>query len=148
MTVLAPPPQPRASPGLGLHASHPPSLSFSSLWSLSLLCTGPTSILVHSGGRGAVLWSWSRSGEWRARDCKFLAVAGALQGTFTRGKFNGLVPQGRIRLLGTLSCKGKDRQWGSGSLWSGMPTLPTRSTERYPGQNSSSALHQAPHSTS
>ena len=109
-----------------------PSLPLILLPPLSLLRPGPTSILVHPGRRGAVLWCWSRGGERRARDSKFLVVACALQGTFTRGQFNRLVPQGGIGLLGTLCCKVKIGQWSSGSLWAGMPTLSTRSTKGCP----------------
>lgn len=145
-SMLLPSPTPRSRPGLGLHAvlppsppSHPPGVLLAS--------PGPTSILVRPCGRGAVHWSWSRGGERRARNCKFLAVAGAFQGTFTRGQINGLIPQGGIGPSGTLCCKAKDRQWGSGSLWAGMTTLPTSSPEECPVQNSSSALHPPPHSS-
>lgn len=77
---------------------------------LSLLRPGPTSVLVQPCRRSAILWCWSGRREWRARDSKFLVVASALQGTFTRGQFNRLVPQGGIGLLGTLRCKVKIRQ--------------------------------------
>lgn len=101
--------QPRPGPRM-------PSFPLIHLPPLFLLCPRLTSILVHSCWRGAVLWCWSRGGEWGARDCKFLFVASALQGTFTRGQFNRVIPQGGIGLLGPLCCKVKNRQWNSGSM--------------------------------